>query len=255
MPSLTQSLKSEYDQLWRTCAIRPNRVAAVNALADRLVASKARYQAAGKPSAVPWFVVGVIHVLEASGDFTKHLHNGDPLTARTVRVPAGRPTAGKPPFTWEQSAADAIALKLKGWTDWSIPGTLYVLERYNGWGYRDRGHTSPYLWSFSSNYVKGKYVKDGVFDPNAVSAQCGAAVMLRRLAERELISFGRPKPAGPVVRYGKPATEDGKRLQAFLNTFPGVALQPDGELGELSSNAFKLVTGHYLVGDPRAKKP
>jgi hypothetical protein len=57
------------------------------------------------------------------------------------------------------------------------------------------------------------------------------------------------------VRYGTQVTEEGKRLQAFLNTFPGIALKPDGELGELSSNAFKQVTGHYLTGDPRAKKP
>lgn len=255
MPNLTQGLKSEYQQLWRSCAIRPARAATVDALADRLVANKKRYASAGKPNGVPWFVVGVIHLLEASGDFTKHLHNGDPLTARTVRVPAGRPTTGKPPFTWEDSAADVLKLKLKGWTDWSIPGTLYVLERYNGWGYRDRGHATPYLWSFSSNYAKGKYVKDGVYDPNAVSAQCGAAVMLRRLAERGLASVDGVATKSPTVRYSKQATEEGKRLQDFLNTFPGIVLKPDGELGERSSNAFKQVTGHYLVGDPRAKQP
>jgi lysozyme family protein len=255
MPNLTQGLKNEYQQLWRTCAIRSGRAATVDALADRLAANKKRYERAGKPSGVPWYVVGVIHLLEAGGDFTKHLHNGDPLNGRTVRVPAGRPTTGKPPFTWEDSAADAIKLKLKGWTDWSIPGTLYVLERYNGWGYRNHGRANPYLWSFSSNYTKGKYVQDGVFDPNAVSAQCGAAVMLRRLAERGLASIGAAAPKSPAVRYGTQVTEEGKRLQAFLNTFPGIALKPDGELGELSSNAFKQVTGHYLTGDPRAKKP
>jgi lysozyme family protein len=255
MPNLTAGLKSEYQQLWRTCAIRPNRAATVDALADRLVANQKRYQTAGKPSGVPWFVVGVIHLLEASGDFTKHLHNGDPLAARTVRVPAGRPATGKPPFTWESSAADAIQLKLKGWTDWSIPGTLYVLERYNGWGYRNRSVPNPYLWSFSLNYSKGKFVKDGVFDPNAVSAQCGAGVMLRRLAERGLADVGGGAPKSPVLRYSNQITAEGKRLQFFLNTFPGIALKPDGELGERSSNAFKQITGHYLIGDPRAKKP
>jgi lysozyme family protein len=38
---------------------------------------------------------------------------------------------------------------------------------------------TPYLWSFSSLYEKGKFVADGVFDPAAVSKQCGAAVMLK----------------------------------------------------------------------------
>jgi lysozyme family protein len=48
-------------------------------------------------------------------------------------------------------------------------------------GYRRRGVPSPYLWSFSNLYTKGKFVADGHFDANAVSAQCGAAVMLKAL--------------------------------------------------------------------------
>jgi len=40
------------------------------------------------------------------------------------------------------------------------------------------------LWSFSNHYTKGKYVKDGVFDPNAVSQQVGSALVLKRLVER-----------------------------------------------------------------------
>ena len=56
---------------------------------------------------------------------------------------------------------------------------LYQLERYNGFGYRKRGLVTPYLWSFSNLYIKGKFVADGHFDPNAVSKQCGAALMLK----------------------------------------------------------------------------
>jgi lysozyme family protein len=75
--------------------------------------------------------------MAASLNFNRHLHNGDPLTARTVQVPAGRPKTGEPPFTWEESATDALMLeKLDQWEDWSVPGTLYKLEQYNGWGYR-----------------------------------------------------------------------------------------------------------------------
>ena len=86
--------------------------------------------------------------MESSLNFKRHLHNGDPLTARTVHVPSGRPRQGDPPFTWEQSAADALTLRNLGpRTDWSLSGTLYALEGYNGWGYR-RYHPevfSPYL--------------------------------------------------------------------------------------------------------------
>lgn len=187
--NLTQSLKQEYAGLWSSCTVRAARSATVDALVDRIVANRRRYEEAARRSGVPWHVVAVIHMLEASGDFSRHLHNGDPLTARTVHVPAGRPASGRPPFGWEESAADALALHGLGRRkDWSLPATLWVLERYNGFGYRPRGIPTPYLWSFSNHYTKGKYVADGRFSPTAVSAQCGAAVLLKRMAERGLIS-------------------------------------------------------------------
>ena len=54
----------------------------------------------------PWFFLGVIHAMESRFNFERHLHNGDPLSARTVRVPKGFPKAGNPPFTWEVSAEE-----------------------------------------------------------------------------------------------------------------------------------------------------
>lgn len=36
-----------------------------------------------------------------------------------------------------------------------------------------------FLWSFSTIYEKGKFVADGKFDANAVSKQCGAALLLK----------------------------------------------------------------------------
>jgi lysozyme family protein len=45
---------------------------------------------------VPWYLVGIIHYRECSLYFSRHLHNGEPLTERTRRVPAGRPASGGP---------------------------------------------------------------------------------------------------------------------------------------------------------------
>jgi lysozyme family protein len=42
---------------------------------------------------------------------------------------------------------------------------------------------TPYLWSFSNHYERGKFVADGKFSSTARSQQCGAAVMLKLLAE------------------------------------------------------------------------
>ena len=133
------------------------------------------------------------------------------------------------------------------------------LEGYNGFGYRTHHPDvpSPYFWSFSTHYGRGKYVADGKWSATAVSAQCGVAVLLRRLAEKSLIAFGAPvKARAPVLRYApKLVSEDGKRLQRFLNSFPGTVLREDGQLGKSTSDGFKRVTGHFLAGEPRAKKP
>jgi hypothetical protein len=62
-----------------------------------------------------------------------------------------------------------------------IEDKLSFLEAYNGWGYVKKGINSPYLWSGTNHYTSGKYVRDGVFDPRAVSKQLGAVCMLKEL--------------------------------------------------------------------------
>jgi lysozyme family protein len=117
------------------------------------------------------------------------LHNGDSLEHRTTHVPAGRPKEGEPPFTWEQSASDAlkdVAVENKSHV-WSITNMLYQLERYNGFGYRRQQIVfTPYLWAATNHYQKGKYVEDGVYDPNAIDHQLGCAPLIRYLTDRTL---------------------------------------------------------------------
>jgi len=117
-------------------------------------------------------------------NFRTHLHNGDSLTDRTTHVPRGRPTLGYPPFTWEESAIDALSTDQhwNTWGDWTITGMAYLLEKYNGFGYRSKNTPSPYLWAGTSIYTSGKYVADHVFDPNAVSEQIGGMAILKFLS-------------------------------------------------------------------------
>lgn len=176
-----------YLQQFSAMRIKPERVSEVDRIVNRINTGRSRYEGIEKATGVPWFFIGVIHYMEAGCDFSRHLHNGDPLTAKTVNVPAGRPASGKAPFTWEESALDAIRFKsLHNVKDWSVPAMLYVLEAFNGFGYRRASINipSPYLWSFSNLYSKGKFVRDGVYDPNTVSKQAGAAVILKRVMER-----------------------------------------------------------------------
>jgi len=179
-------VKDEYTGLWAEMAIRREKLPEIDGIVRRIVQHKDRYQAVERLTNVPWYVIAVLHSLEASGRFDRHLHNGDPLTARTVQVPAGRPRSGTPPFTWEQSAVDALDYDgLSHVTDWSIEHMAYLFEGFNGWGYR-RFHPhvkSPYLWSYSNHYTKGKYVADGRWSETAVSRQSGTMVLLKRLEE------------------------------------------------------------------------
>jgi lysozyme family protein len=179
------SLRAEFMAYYAACTVRPEHAGNVAYYAKRLNQGRPTYTQVGDDlNGIPWMFIGAIHGMECGFNFAGHLHNGDPLSARTVHVPAGRPMAGSPPFTWRQSAVDALTLKgFHDVSDWSIPHMLYLLEKYNGFGYRFRRVPTPYLWSFSNLYEKGKFVRDGRFDPDAVSRQCGAALMLKAVAE------------------------------------------------------------------------
>ncbi|HEY8843388.1 MAG TPA: peptidoglycan-binding protein, partial [Gaiellaceae bacterium] len=244
MAALTKNLAKEYSLLYESCLIRPKRKAAVDQVVRRLASNRLRYEKVAKALKMPWYVVAVIHTLEAGGDFTRHLHNGDPLNARTTHVPAGRPKAGRPPFTWEASAIDALTYQGFGnWKDWSVPGALYKLEGYNGWGYRDHhpGVKSPYLWSFSNHYTRGKYVTDGRFSPTAVSQQIGAAVLLKGLHDSgkaavetgpRVLQLANPHVTGPDVEEAQQLLES----NSFGSFDPG---SDDGEYGELTAGAVE----------------
>lgn len=262
---LTPALRAEYQALFNSCLIRPDRMAVVNTLVERLNQHRDTYQSVANEVGVPWGFVAVIHNMEASQRFDGHLHNGDPLTARTVHVPAGRPAKGNPPFKWAESAADALRMKKLGpASDWTLPGTLFQLELFNGIGYR-RFHPhvlTPYLWSFSNHYKSGKYISDGTWSETAVSAQCGSTVLLRRMAENGFLDFeDQPAPvegARPIiVSHSNKKPDDPAEvakaiaLQNWLNTFPGIFVKVDGTPGDRTSAAFFKVTGRFLPGDPR----
>src|SRR5689334_3035250 len=105
--TLTPKLKNEYEELFATCVIAPATQQSVEKIRDKILDNRPRYEEVEGVTSVPWYVVAVIHSLEGSLNFKTHLHNGDPLTAKTTHVPKGRPP-GNPPFRWEESCVDAL---------------------------------------------------------------------------------------------------------------------------------------------------
>lgn len=149
------------------------------AIAKRLASpdARARYQSVCARTGVPWPVIAVIHERECSQDWTRSLAQGDPWDRVSVHVPAGRG-----PFkSWEDAAVDALndcAPYAGRNRDWSIGSLLTKLEEYNGLGYAARGVPSPYVWAGTDQYRSGKYVRDGVYDPDVIDSQAGCAGLL-----------------------------------------------------------------------------
>lgn len=254
----TPQLQAEYQRLFDTCVVNPDKLSEINSIVKKILDNKTRYEKVGNKLNIPWYFIGITHSLEGGSNFKTHLHNGDPLTARTVQVPSGRPKTGNPPFEWEFSAEDALILEgLDKWTVWSVPGILFKLEGYNGYGYHKASINinSPYLWSFSNHYTKGKFIKDGEYSPTAVSKQCGAAILLRRLTETQSAPVEIPDRLTLIKQLGQTVTfaptrivEKAKELQKLLN-LAGAHLLEDGKAGRNTSDAYFRFTGSFLPGD------
>jgi lysozyme family protein len=223
-------------------------------VARRLVAAKARYQAVEARTGVPWPFIAVTHQRESSQDWNTQLGQGDPLNRVSTHVPKGR----GPFATWEDGAYDALVncspygARKK---DWSIGGTLTMLEQYNGLGYASRGRPSPYVWSGTDQYVSGKYVADGVYDPDTVDRQLGCAGLLMAMMQLDpSIKFDGARTTNPPMPEAT-QVKDGAWLQTSLNTLGAQPrLEVDGIVGPATRNAvraFQLaqnITVDGLVG-------
>lgn len=180
-----QAKLDDYTELYDTMEIKPSVLSEVKRIADKIQANKDKYQEISDAlgGKIPYYFIGIIHNLECGLSFNKHLHNGDPLTKKTVLVPSGRPLT--PPstpngYTFKESAMDALTMK--GYDrkeSWTLPEILYRLEKYNGFGYHYKGFNSPYIFAGTNHYTKGKYIADNVFNPEAVSKQIGAAAIIK----------------------------------------------------------------------------
>lgn len=189
-------------------------------VAKRLVAAKGRYQAVSAKTGVPWFVIAGIHQRESSQNFARSLAQGDPWNQVSTHVPKGRG-----PFdSWEAAAIDALVNcppYAARWKDWSPGGTMTLLESYNGLGYFRKGIPSPYIWSGTDQYQRGKYVADGVFDANAVDKQLGCAgLILAMQALDPSIKLGVEATApAPQPSPKEPTPERPPLVAALLNLF------------------------------------
>lgn len=165
---------------WEVFKINTNMLGTAERVAKQIEDGQARYQTVAARTHIPWYAIGVIHYREASLNWNTHLSNGDALNRPTHDVPRGEPAFA----TWEQGAYDALVNyppKLANWRDWSPGGLLTGLTAYNGYGYDEKGISSPYIWASTDQYKEGFYVGDDDFSPTAVDHRLGAAAILLTL--------------------------------------------------------------------------
>lgn len=219
------ALKAANEKRWAAAKVTRN----LTPFARDLVAAKSRYQLVESKTGVPWPVIAVIHMRESSQNWSRSLAQGDPWNRVSIHVPAGR----GPFSSWEAAAIDALVdchPYLARRKDWSLGGTLLGLEQYNGLGYASRGRPSPYLWAGTNQYVSGKYVRDGVYDPNAVDSQPGCAGMLLEMMRLDpTITFTGAKIAPPLPTPA-PLPTQGKPLPT-----PAPVPQPAGFFAKIAS--------------------
>jgi len=241
MPLLSPGLIHYYNGLWQT--LRPD---AGERQARQVIDGHRRYIAVQRVTGVPWYLVGIIHYLESNFSWATCLHNGDPLPGPTVRVPAGRG-----PFRdWEEAAIDALHLKRRLWSGFrweTLHEHLLALELYNGLGYllHHPEVNAPYLWGQTNHHGRGKYVRDGRYDPEATTRQVGGAAILWHLLQ----GWPSMMPALTVASVERPGPITGpnagrwevSRLQSYLNSQPGPRITVDGRWGPQTAARFSAV--------------
>lgn len=239
------ALQAEYIALLAGCTI--TRAAEVAAAATKVRDALPRYQEAEALIGAPAAMIGAIDYRESDCNPVCGLGQGDPWDKTSTHVPAG---CG--PFSsWASAAAfywnyDHMHIG----SPWTMPLVCFKAEGWNGFGPREHGRRTGYLWSGTNVYDDGppgggKYVADGVWDPNVKDEQIGIIPIILQLVQWEpaLAIAGMPAastaPLPPLT--GAPAgVRNAKWIQQSFNKLGAKPpLVVDGSYGRLTARAVR----------------
>ena len=191
--NFSETLAKSYIDKYNTLVLSKKFTNEANNFLIKVLANKQVYLDIQQATGVPWYFTATLHMRESGCSYARHMHNGDPLAAKTYHEPPGYPKA--PPangkfYTFLESAIDSF--QYQGFNkkkDWSLAKMIYLLEVYNGKGYLSNNLINPYLWSGTQYYSTGKFIEvkqsngkfKGVYKSNLVDAQLGAVPFLKML--------------------------------------------------------------------------
>lgn len=253
-------LVPEYAQALASMKIDPARENELMVRADRILgrANFQDYPSVITATRVPkaWGIASFER--ESSSDYSCSPAQGDKWNRVSVNVPRG---LGPYP-DWAHAAIAAYKIdRLDQVALWTWARACYEGELFNGFGPRNHGKHSGYLWAWTNIYDGGKYVLDGVWDPNAHDQQCGMIPMMVALLRLDptlaladtlptttaskLVPIPAPVPVG--VGGGDHGTV---WLQGALNVLDKAGLTVDGSYGRRTKMAvITFQTAHGLTPD------
>jgi len=198
---------------------------------ERLLES---YEATSAANKIPAAWIGPTDCRESDCNPRCGIGQGDPWNQVSKHVPRGEgPFSSKADadnFYLHYDHVDALP---SGMAQWTLPLGVFKWEGWNGWGPRARGFLSGYPWSCTDAYDTpaygghgrgGKYVADGVWDPNKLDPQPGTVALYLELIRRHpSLAIGSPiihvPFAPPIVPAPAPVqiVRDVASLHAAMN--------------------------------------
>lgn len=251
-------LKPEYTALLAQMKI--TREAEVDAAAHKLLGfvDAGRYDAGCKATGVPIIVAAASFEREAGSRFNLNPAQGAPLHSRSTIIPHNGPFDDWP--TAQIAAYKIDGLDKVGAPNWSWEISCYEEEGFNGFGPRAHGKHTGYDWAGTNIYTGGKYVSDGVWNPNAVDSQLGVIPMMLRMVQiRPALALPFPFPAATAAPINVPVPmpppiglHDALALQTALNKLrvAGTPLVADGSYGRNTRRAvIAFQAANHLAAD------
>jgi lysozyme family protein len=266
-----QVLRPEYER--RLASLKVTRRSEVNRVAEKLCSDDVleHYLPVAAATNVPVIFQAATFERESSTDFRCSPAQGDPWKLISTHVPRGR----GPYKSWIQCAIDSyererVGVLAPGVTRWDAAYFCWKVEAFNGFGPRNHGRPSGYIYAGTDQYDPptgpgGKYASDGVWVPGMVDKQLGALpvalAMIRLRPELALPGFADAGGSNPTeipvtpVPVGVGGEVDGwttEHIQEALNKLrvEGTPIMVDGNYGRRTRAAVRSFQKlHHLASD------
>lgn len=248
------ALEPEYTTLLTTAHVTRSQV--VSRGVDEIERVLESYEQTGAQTGIPAAWIGPTDCRESDCNPRCGIGQGDPFNKISVHVPRGEgPFASKAAADVFYLHYDHIGIFPVGVPGWTLPYACFEWESWNGFGPRAHGRLSGYLWSCTDVYdtaaygghgLGGKYVEDGVWDPNKLDPQPGTVAMYLELIRRHpsLVITGTSSVVAPVAVSGPlpppVGVHDAAALQGALNRLgASPALRVDDSFGRMTRRAVE----------------